>query len=56
MLDVADPAGTARQFAYLLITAGRVASVYGTKPLTARHRHTIAAETADLVVRAHRPS
>jgi len=56
VLDVPDPARTARQFAYLLITEGRVAGAYGTKPLTAGHRHTIAAETADLIVRAHRPS
>jgi TetR/AcrR family transcriptional repressor of mexJK operon len=56
VLDVPDPARAARQFAYLLITEGRVASVYGTKPLTARRRHTIAAETADLIVRGHRPS
>lgn len=56
VLDVPDPARTARQFAYLLITEGRVASVYGTKALTARQRHNIAAETADLIVRAHRLS
>jgi TetR/AcrR family transcriptional repressor of mexJK operon len=55
VLDVPDPARAARQFAYLLITEGRVASVYGTKPLAARKRHTIAAEAADLIVRAHRP-
>ena len=52
VLDVPDPARTARQFAYLLTTEGRVASIYGTKPLTARQRHTIAAETADLIIRA----
>ncbi|MEU9831577.1 TetR/AcrR family transcriptional regulator [Streptosporangium sp. NPDC048047] len=56
VLDVPDPARTARQFAYLLMTEGRVASGYGTKPLTAERRRTIAAETADLVVRAHRPA
>jgi TetR/AcrR family transcriptional repressor of mexJK operon len=55
-LDVPDPARTARQFAYLLITEGRVASVYGTRPLPAKRRHAIAAETADLIVRAHRAS
>ena len=56
VLAVPDTARTARQFAYLLITEGRVASVYGTKPLPPKQRHTIAAETADLIVRAHRPS
>lgn len=55
-LDVPDPARAARQFAFLLITEGRVASLYGTEPLTAEHRHAIAAETADLIVRAHRPA
>lgn len=56
VLNVPDPARAARQFAYLLITEGRVASVYGTKPLTAIQSRAIAAETADLIVRAHRPS
>lgn len=56
VLDVPDPVRAARQFAYLLITEGRVASVYGTKPLPSKQRRAIAAETADLVVRAHRPS
>jgi TetR/AcrR family transcriptional repressor of mexJK operon len=56
VLKVPDPARAARQFAYLLITEGRLASVYGTKPLPAKLRHAIAAETADLVVRAHRPA
>lgn len=56
VLDVPNPARTARQFAYLLITEGRVISAYGTKPLPAKQRHAIAADTADLIVRAHRPS
>jgi TetR/AcrR family transcriptional repressor of mexJK operon len=56
VLDVPDPARAARQFAYLLITEGRMASAYGTKHLTAERLHTIAAETADLIVRAHRPA
>ncbi|WP_027346797.1 TetR/AcrR family transcriptional regulator [Hamadaea tsunoensis] len=55
-LSVADPARAARQFAYLLITEGRVASAYGTRPLTAARRKAIAHETADLLVRAHRPA
>ncbi|MEV6969091.1 TetR/AcrR family transcriptional regulator [Hamadaea sp. NPDC051192] len=53
-LHVPDPARAARQFAYLLITEGRVASAYGTRPLTARRRKAIAEDTADLIVRAHR--
>jgi TetR/AcrR family transcriptional repressor of mexJK operon len=52
-LDVPDPARAARQFAYLLITEGRVASAYGTQPLSAARRRGIARDTADLVVRAH---
>jgi TetR/AcrR family transcriptional regulator, mexJK operon transcriptional repressor len=56
VLAVPDPARAARQFAYLLITEGRLASVYGTRPLPAKQRHAMAAETADLIVRAHRPS
>ncbi|MEU1997578.1 TetR/AcrR family transcriptional regulator [Nocardia gamkensis] len=54
-LAVPDPGRAARQFAYLLITEGRVASAYGTRALTARQRTAIATETADLIVRAHRP-
>jgi TetR/AcrR family transcriptional repressor of mexJK operon len=54
-LDVPDPGRAARQFAYLLITEGRVATAYGTKPLTPRARRAIAAETADLIARAYRP-
>lgn len=56
VLKVPDPARAARQFAYLLITEGRLASVYGTKPLPAKLRHEMAAETADLIVRAHHPA
>jgi TetR/AcrR family transcriptional repressor of mexJK operon len=56
LLAVPDPVRAARQFAYLLITEGRLASAYGTKPLPAKQRHAIAAETADLIVRAHRPA
>jgi TetR/AcrR family transcriptional repressor of mexJK operon len=54
-LDVPDPGRAARQFAYLLITEGRVATAYGTKALTPRARRAIAAETADLIARAYRP-
>jgi len=55
-LDVPDPGRAARQFAYLLITEGRMASAYGTRQLTAEQRHRLAAETADLIVRAYRSS
>jgi len=56
LLDVPDPARAARQFAYLLATEGRIASAYGTRPLSAQRRKAIAAEVADLIVRAHRPA
>jgi len=52
-LDVPDPARAARQFAYLLVTEGRVASAYGTQPLNAARRRGIARDTAELIVRAH---
>jgi TetR/AcrR family transcriptional repressor of mexJK operon len=39
----------------LLVTEGRIASAYGTRPMTPEERHRLAAETADLIVRAHRP-
>jgi TetR/AcrR family transcriptional regulator, mexJK operon transcriptional repressor len=55
VLEVPDPVRAARQFAYLLATEGRIASAYGTRPLSAARRKAIAAETADLIVRAHRP-
>ncbi|MFF5296726.1 TetR/AcrR family transcriptional regulator [Paractinoplanes globisporus] len=56
LLAVPDPSRAARQFAYLLITEGRMASAYGTRNLTLEQRHRIAAETADLIARAHRPA
>lgn len=56
LLSVPDPARTARQFAYLLITEGRMATAYGTRHLSPERRHEIAAETADLIARAHRPT
>ena len=56
LLAVPDPARSARQFAYLLVTEGRMASAYGTRNLTLEQRHEIAAETADLIARAHRPA
>lgn len=54
LLSVPDPARAARQFAYLLVTEGRMATAYGTRHLAPTRRHSIAAETADLIVRAHR--
>jgi TetR/AcrR family transcriptional repressor of mexJK operon len=56
LLSVPDPARSARQFAYLLITEGRMATAYGIRHLAPERRQAIAAETADLIVRAHRPS
>ncbi|MEC4019705.1 TetR/AcrR family transcriptional regulator [Streptomyces sp. H27-D2] len=54
-LVVPDPARTARQFAYLLVTEGRVETGYGTLPLSPDRRRAIAGDCADLIVRAHRP-
>lgn len=54
-LEVPDPARAARQFAYLLIAEARVATLHGTEPLAPVMRRAIAAATADLIVRAHRP-
>ncbi len=56
LLSVPDPERAARQFAFLVVTEGRTASAYGTRRLTDAQLHTIAAETADLIVRAHRPA
>jgi TetR/AcrR family transcriptional repressor of mexJK operon len=56
LLAVPDPARAARQFAYLLSAEGRMATAYGTRRLSAERRHAIAADTADLIVRAHRPA
>lgn len=54
-LVVPDPARAARQFAYLLIAEARVATLHGTQPLAPVLGRAIAATTADLIVRAHRP-
>ncbi|MEV0231983.1 TetR/AcrR family transcriptional regulator [Nonomuraea sp. NPDC050786] len=54
-LRVPDPIRAARQFAYLVITEGRVETAYGMLPLRPERRHAIAADAADLIVRAHRP-
>lgn len=56
ILEVHEPEVTARQFAYLLITEGRMAGAYGTRPLGARRRTELATRTADLIVRAHSPA
>ncbi|GAA3204026.1 TetR/AcrR family transcriptional regulator [Nonomuraea helvata] len=54
-LRVPDPDKAARQFAHLVITEGRVETAYGMLPLRPERRHAIAADAADLIVRAHRP-
>ncbi|MEV1242334.1 TetR/AcrR family transcriptional regulator [Nonomuraea sp. NPDC050022] len=54
-LRVPDPARAARQFLHLVITDARVETAYGMLPLPPARRHAIAAEAADLIVRAHRP-
>ncbi|MET7328897.1 TetR/AcrR family transcriptional regulator [Nonomuraea sp. NPDC005650] len=54
-LRVPDPAKAARQLSHLVITEGRVETAYGMLPLRPERRHAIAADAADLVVRAHRP-
>lgn len=53
-LHVPDPATTARQFCYLLITEARVATAYGTQQLAGPLRKVMAMSAADLIVRAHR--
>lgn len=53
-LDVPEPATAARQFVLLLATEGRVRTLHGTQPLPEAGYEEIAAETADLVLRAHR--
>jgi TetR/AcrR family transcriptional repressor of mexJK operon len=54
-LRVPDPVRAARQFLHLVITDARVETAYGMLPLPPARRHAIAAEAADLIVRAHRP-
>ncbi|MDI2129554.1 TetR/AcrR family transcriptional regulator C-terminal domain-containing protein [Yinghuangia seranimata] len=54
-LDVPDPHRAARQFVLLLATEGRVASLHGVEPLGPKRLRAIADETADLIIRAHRP-
>ncbi|WP_433892233.1 TetR/AcrR family transcriptional regulator [Streptomyces sp. CA-111067] len=53
-LDVPEPARAARQFVLLLATEGRVRTLHGTQPLPEAEYARIAAETADLILRAHR--
>ncbi|MEU7857098.1 TetR/AcrR family transcriptional regulator [Nonomuraea sp. NPDC049141] len=52
-LRVPDPVRAARQFSQLVITEARVDTAYGMLPLSPERRHAIAAEAADLIVRAH---
>lgn len=54
-LDVPEPATAARQFVLLLATEGRVRTLHGTQPLPEPAYEEIAARTADLILRAHRP-
>jgi len=55
LLVVPDPALAARQLVVLAISEGRVATLQGSEPLTTADRDRIAAQSADLIVRAHRP-
>ncbi|TCC17481.1 TetR/AcrR family transcriptional regulator [Kribbella speibonae] len=55
LLKVPDPALVTRQLTFLVVAEGRVATLQGTEPLSADDRHRIAAEAADLIVRACRP-
>lgn len=55
ILRVPDAELATRQLSYLAITEARVVTLQGTQPLKASERHRIAAEAADLIVRAHRP-
>ncbi|WP_433443344.1 TetR/AcrR family transcriptional regulator [Nonomuraea sp. CA-141351] len=54
-LRVPDPVKAARQFSHLVITEGRVETAYGMLPLRPGRRHAIAADAADLIVRACAP-
>ncbi|MFI6740473.1 TetR/AcrR family transcriptional regulator [Nonomuraea sp. NPDC050451] len=54
-LRIPDPAKAARQFSHLVISEGRVETAYGMLPLRPERRHAIAADAADLIIRAHRP-
>ncbi len=55
LLVVPDPDLAARQLVVLAISEGRVATLQGSEPLTKADRDRIAAQSADLIVRAHRP-
>ncbi|MEV0349807.1 TetR/AcrR family transcriptional regulator [Nonomuraea sp. NPDC050680] len=52
-LRVPDPVRAARQFSHLVISEARVDTAYGMLPLPPERRHAIAADAADLIVRAH---
>jgi TetR/AcrR family transcriptional repressor of mexJK operon len=52
-LRVPDPARAARQFSHLVVSEARVDTAYGMLPLPPERRHAIAADAADLIVRAH---
>ncbi|KAA9374210.1 TetR/AcrR family transcriptional regulator [Microbispora cellulosiformans] len=55
-LEVPDPLLAARQFVLLVATEGRVRTLHGTQPLADAERQQVARETAELIIRAHRPS
>jgi TetR/AcrR family transcriptional repressor of mexJK operon len=55
LLVVPDPELAARQLVVLAVSEGRVATLQGSEPLTKADRDRIAAQSADLIVRAHRP-
>ncbi|MEU4226451.1 TetR/AcrR family transcriptional regulator [Nonomuraea sp. NPDC026600] len=52
-LRVPDPDRAARQFSHLVVSEARVDTAYGMLPLPPERRHAIAADAADLIVRAH---
>ncbi|HUR05833.1 MAG TPA: TetR/AcrR family transcriptional regulator [Nonomuraea sp.] len=52
-LRVPDPVRAAHQFSHLVISEARVDTAYGMLPLPPERRHAIAADAADLIVRAH---
>lgn len=53
-LQVPEPALSARQFVMLLGAEGQVRSLHGLRPLDPSEIRQVAAETADLILRAHR--
>jgi TetR/AcrR family transcriptional regulator, mexJK operon transcriptional repressor len=54
LLVVPDPALAARQLVVLAVSEGRVATLQGSEPLKKADRDRIAAQAAELIVRAYR--